>query len=537
GIMLGGYWAYGVLGWGGWWGWDPVENSSLIPLIVGIALVHTLLVQKKSGGFMRTNFTLAVLAYVLVVHSTFLTRSGILGSASVHSFTDPGTMVYTLLLVWVISLAVIGLGLLARRWTDLKPTAVATGILRKDSMLGWTAVVLGLLAFVVFVGTNWPIVSDASVEPSFYNKTAVPIGILLAVLLGFSLALQWEELPWSVAFKRMLFPIIGAAVVTAGVFFFGVRDILPLVFTLVSVFALFMSIRVAVAMFRVDLLTTGGPVAHIGLAILFLGIIGSGFYSEQQTVSLPQGEEVAVLGYHLTYSGAQPTPDGKYVMTVAARHGETRFTTNPVMFRSEYNNSIMRNPDYVSFLTKDFYVEPVSLEAPQRSSHGSTAQVVKGKTAEVAGYTVTFERFEMQPHDAANSPQGSMTIGAVLTVKKGKQVWTLTPISVFANGEVQKATGISLEAGTELRLVGMNIDMTGAGSNITLEATTPGAALGMKPETLVVEASVKPFIALVWIGSLFCFIGAGIALVRRRTEGRPDAAEARTERAREAVTV
>ncbi len=99
GLMLGGYWAYGVLGWGGWWGWDPVENSSLVPWIVTIILVHTMLVQIVTGKLVRTNFVLAILAYLLVVYSTFLTRSGILANSSVHSFVDPGTFAYVLLVL------------------------------------------------------------------------------------------------------------------------------------------------------------------------------------------------------------------------------------------------------------------------------------------------------------------------------------------------------------------------------------------------------------------------------------------------------
>ena len=106
GIMLGGYWAYEMLGWGGYWAWDPVENSSLIPWIVGVAGIHTLLVQRKSqskggfGKFAKTNLILCVLTYVLVLYSTFLTRSGVLGDASVHSFVDPGNIVYFFLLLF-----------------------------------------------------------------------------------------------------------------------------------------------------------------------------------------------------------------------------------------------------------------------------------------------------------------------------------------------------------------------------------------------------------------------------------------------------
>ncbi|MBM2845134.1 MAG: Cytochrome c-type biosis protein [Bacteroidetes bacterium] len=98
GIMLGAYWAYGVLGWGGYWGWDPVENSSLVPWITGVALIHTILVQRRSQKFIRTSHFLALVSFILVVYSTFLTRSGVLGDSSVHSFTDPGATAYWLLM-------------------------------------------------------------------------------------------------------------------------------------------------------------------------------------------------------------------------------------------------------------------------------------------------------------------------------------------------------------------------------------------------------------------------------------------------------
>ena len=97
GIMLGGYWAYGVLGWGGYWGWDPVENSSLIPWLIGVALLHTLVVQKRTGKFVRSNVVLGIASFMSVIYSTFLTRSGVLGDSSVHAFVDPGEAVYWLL--------------------------------------------------------------------------------------------------------------------------------------------------------------------------------------------------------------------------------------------------------------------------------------------------------------------------------------------------------------------------------------------------------------------------------------------------------
>ena len=117
GIMMGGYWAYEMLGWGGYWAWDPVENSSLIPWLIGVASIHTMLVQKRSlkttdgiGRYAKTNLILGILTYILVLYSTFLTRSGVLGDASVHSFVDPGQLVYLFLVVFIGTFILIGIG-------------------------------------------------------------------------------------------------------------------------------------------------------------------------------------------------------------------------------------------------------------------------------------------------------------------------------------------------------------------------------------------------------------------------------------------
>jgi cytochrome c-type biogenesis protein CcmF len=107
--MLGGFWAYEVLGWGGFWGWDPVENASLLPWLVAVALVHTMLVQKRTKGLVRTNFVIAIISFILVLYATFLTRSGVLGDISVHSFGEPGKFIYSLLVASLVVFFLIGI--------------------------------------------------------------------------------------------------------------------------------------------------------------------------------------------------------------------------------------------------------------------------------------------------------------------------------------------------------------------------------------------------------------------------------------------
>jgi len=193
GIMLGGYWAYEMLGWGGYWAWDPVENSSLIPWIVGIAGIHTLLVQRKTqnkggiGKFAKTNLILCILTYLLVLYSTFLTRSGVLGDASVHSFVDPGMTVYLFLILFIGTFLLLGLGAIAYRWKSLtNETAVEENLLSRELALFTAAIVLIASAIIVLVGTSAPLFGQ-SVDTFFYNEMNIPIAIIIGFLNGLSL--------------------------------------------------------------------------------------------------------------------------------------------------------------------------------------------------------------------------------------------------------------------------------------------------------------------------------------------------------------
>ena len=176
GIMIGGYWAYGVLGWGGYWAWDPVENSSLIPWIFAVALLHTLIVQKQSqtehklGSLGKTNLILSVFTFVLVVYSTFLTRSGILSEASVHSFSDPGSFVYSVLIFFLFGFILsVFIGIYKRRKTLNNYKPLSTNILSRELGLFYGSMLLIGSAIAILIGTSAPIFGS-SVDISFYNQ-------------------------------------------------------------------------------------------------------------------------------------------------------------------------------------------------------------------------------------------------------------------------------------------------------------------------------------------------------------------------------
>ena len=251
-IMLGGYWAYGVLGWGGYWGWDPVENSSLVPWLIGVASVHTLLVQKRTqelpngkGRFVKTNLILSILTYVLVVYSTFLTRSGVLSDASVHSFVAPGRLVFLFLLLNVIVFALLGFGAIAYRWKFLNEHFnFEEDVLSRELALFTGAVTLIASAIIIIFGTSLPIWGKG-VETSFYNHSHLPIGIIIGLLMGFSLLLRWKSTSKKDLINNAKYTLIITVVATASIVIFGgIKDFMLGVFTLTTVFCVSNKFRI-----------------------------------------------------------------------------------------------------------------------------------------------------------------------------------------------------------------------------------------------------------------------------------------------------
>ena len=522
GIMLGAYWAYGVLGWGGYWGWDPVENSSLIPWLTAIALTHTILVQKRTGGLKRTNFVLAIVSFLLVLYSTFLTRSGILGDASVHSFVDPGSVVYLLLISFIGTFAALGIGLFWTRRAELKAASEKAYLLSREAVLGIGAAVICASALVIFFGTSLPIISKTTVEPSFYDQMNLPIAIIVAFLNGFALLLKWKETQGKDIIKRSAIAFVVAIAITAGLVYFGMRDALIMLLAFSAAFAFLVNIDIVYRVVRGNPRFTGAYLAHVGLSLVFLGIISSGKYSQKENVALQLNSPRSALGYTLTYLGSKPTDDGKYAFEVQVERDGKKFVLAPVMFHSEYNNGTMRNPDIAMFLTRDFYISPVSLEDGKQSGQGEeTYNLKKGVATQVGGLTLTFTRFDMNHDSQDKMLNGSgFVIGAVIEVTRGGKTEIATPVTIYKEGTDPTYQSAVLEdKKTSIQLLHVNVDMNTKESSVTVAVHRNGEDPGQaKTEVLVVEASVKPFISLLWGGTAILFLGFLVSILRRAKE-------------------
>ncbi len=326
GIILGAWWAYVELGWGGYWAWDPVENSSLIPWLVGTAALHAGAIQARRGIFRIWTAALNLLTFILCIFATFVTRSGVI--QSVHAFERSSIGTYFALFLAL--LALVGFGLLIARRRLLAGDIPLDSLLSREAGFLLTNLLLVGAALVVFLGTVFPAVTElfkgtqVAMDPAFFNRAFLPLAFLTVLLFGICPVLGWGQTKLGRLGRRLAIPAGVAVVVLAILFIAGVRKALALIgFTgvaFVGANTIYEFVAATLARQRStgeNLLTAfgrlvgrdrrryGGMVVHLSILLIALGIVGSGVYKTQQQVVLQVGEERQIGRYTLTY--VEPT--------------------------------------------------------------------------------------------------------------------------------------------------------------------------------------------------------------------------------------
>jgi cytochrome c-type biogenesis protein CcmF len=390
GLMLGGRWAYEVLGWGGYWAWDPVENSSLMPWLAGTAFLHSVMIQEKRGMLKVWNFALIGMAYILCVFGTFLTRSGVV--QSVHSFANAGWF-GQLFLGYVLVLALGYAVLLVRRVPELRSqTRLDSIVSREASFLLNNYAFLALLA-IVFYGTLFPVVSEAitgvkvQIGPPFFQRYAGPVAIFLLFLTGVGPLVAWRRATWVNLRKSFLWPAGAATLAATLLLAFGMRRFYPIAFLAMCSFVVatigeeyVRGVRARmrqgenplVAFFellRRNQRRYGGYIVHLAVILMFVGFAGATFNLEETKLLAP-GESWNLAGYTVEYRQVRPVDHPHYAGAVARlalyQDGKPVGMLLPekrMYFQQEQPTTI---PAVSSSLTEDFYVILAGLEPDQR---------------------------------------------------------------------------------------------------------------------------------------------------------------------------
>jgi cytochrome c-type biogenesis protein CcmF len=304
GIVLGGWWSYMELGWGGYWAWDPVENASLIPWLVATAFLHTSIVERRTKALPKTNVALAVVTFVTCILGTYLVRSGVV--ESLHAFGEGGVG-GPLLLFMLFSLVLLVSVLTAGAPFSHGRVKPLSGLMSVPGFLVVLAWLMLALSAVVLLGTMWPVISKlwsqnpVGLDAGFYNRVCLPLFALVTCLVAFCPLLSWTE---GVRDKAGLGLAVGAFL-GGGVFLYmiGLRLPVPLFAGAASVAAMvtvvFVMLRQRHARSRAGAL--GAYTVHLGLALLTLGVAFSGPYQQSQEAVLTPGRSMEIGGFKLTY--------------------------------------------------------------------------------------------------------------------------------------------------------------------------------------------------------------------------------------------
>ena len=323
GQLLGGKWAYVVLGWGGYWGWDPVENAALLPFLTATAYLHSVMNQEKKGMLKVWNMALILLTYTLCIFGTFLTRSGVV--SAVHTFAQ--SPIGPWFLRFVIVIAGVSALLLYLRYDMLKSeTHYDSPVSREGGFLLNNLLFLGAM-FAVLWGTMFPVISEAvtgskiTVGPPFFNTVMGPSGLVLMLLTGIGPLLAWRKTSTASLKRHFTFPTIIGVITSALCVGFGMRDVYAVIsfglcaFVTVTIFAEYH--RGAVArgsssgepylmalwtLFGRNKRRYGGYIVHFGFVLLFIGFTGNAF-NQQTEIAMTKGESFELGGYKVVYEG------------------------------------------------------------------------------------------------------------------------------------------------------------------------------------------------------------------------------------------
>ena len=374
GITLGSWWAYYELGWGGWWFWDPVENASLMPWLVGTALMHSVSASEKRGVFRSWTLLLAIFAFSLSLLGTFLVRSGIL--TSVHAFaTDPERGVFMLMFLAI----VIGgsLMLFAIRGPAMQKVAAYSGWSR-EVMLLINNVILVSAMTMILIGTLYPLVADVldlgkiSVGPPYFNFFFVPLTFGLVVAMGIAVFTKWKATEPRLILSKIPVPLL-IAMITAGILPFYLAT--DYSYSITAGLTLFMSLwlvatiikdlveKVGSNIKRVATLSysyLGMQLAHTGLAICILGVGLSSAYDQSRELRMAPGDKAIIAGYEFTFSAVNPVAGPNY--TAFQAHikvtKERRLIANLYPEKRHYNagGQVMTEAAIDPSLARDIYV-------------------------------------------------------------------------------------------------------------------------------------------------------------------------------------
>lgn len=560
GIIMGSFWAYEALNFGGFWAWDPVENASIIPWLTLIAGVHVMIAFKNTGHAYFTAIALIFISFVLVLYASFLTRSGILGETSVHSFTDMGMFGH--LIIYNVVFLVIPIYFIVARWKELPITHKDEETYSREFWMFIGALVLTVACLQVIFTTSVPVFNRAfgtNFSPpvnaiQYYNQWQVPFAILITLISGFSQFLKYKRTDPRKFYSSLISSIVFALVITGGfVYLTGVyTNLIYIILTFSCIFAVLSNARLLTGIFagKANKLA-GSAVAHIGFALLLLGALVAAATSNPISINVSNFipvkdfEKAAKPGENIMLYKNEPKKMGKYTVTyisdttiapntfyklnfkrIDEKTGKVKedFDLNPSI-QENGDMGLIASPDTKHYLTSDIYthITSAAMKQEEHADHEGHSEEENYKAPRIVTLAVG---------DTIHTSSGVLTVKALnnnpivrdLKIADGDLAVGL-PLEINVSGKIHKMEPLFLVKGNNTFDFARKSDELGIRVRFTKILPEQGKMelqVFEKPQQakdwLVFKSIEFPYINLYWAGTIIMVIGFIMSIIRRKRE-------------------
>lgn len=544
GIIMGGFWAYESLSFGGYWAWDPVENASLVPWLILIAGVHVMIIHKSTGNSYIVALGLIIATFLLVLYATFLTRSGILGNSSVHSFTDLGMSGQ--LLVFLLVFVILAIVLIAMRWKLMPRSAKDEEIYTREFWMFIGSLVLVISAFQVILTTSIPVFNklfSANLAPpadviGHYNKWQMPMAIIIGVLTAVANLLKYKKNTKEALKKMGLYALISLVITAVLYYAFGLKNYFYLGLLFAGVYGITTNLILLIPFLKGKIKLAGASVAHIGFGILLIGVLVSS--ANKQVISINESGTALNPEFNnkenvenIYLERGKPNKMGDYIITYVKDSVQWVNTYYQVNYKKlnkdgevdyEFNLypngqinpkfGLVANPDTKHYWGHDVftYVSSVpSGKAESKYINEKTHMVAPGDTIYTNnGYAILQGINTNTDANNIDMKNFQVLLGAELKVYTLDKVYDAMPLYGVKDNSATSYEALVEEAKLKFRFVEVNPE-TKKIAIVTSEKDTSG-------DFIIMKAIVFPMINFVWAGTIIMIIGFFLSILKRIKE-------------------
>jgi len=589
GIIMGAYWAYVTLNFGGYWNWDPVENAVYVPWLVMVAAIHTMITYKKSSTALKTSIVLVISSFILVLYATFLVRSGVLGDSSVHSFTDLGLSGQ--LLIYMLFFLFVAVFFAVKEWKHIPTSEKEASVYSREFWIFIGATTLGLMAFQVIVPTSIPVynaiveglggisnMAPPADQVGFYTKFQLWFAVALALLTGIGQYFWWNKMDKKDLKEALVTPYIISMILAAIIITLGkVYDISYIVVVLAGAFTIVANGSILIKLIKSgSLKLTGGSMAHIGLGMVLIGVMFSSGYSDtisinmsgltykkdwedelnKQNVLLWINKPLQMKEYEVIYRGRHKKVSGvpgyvkadllestdgvnqaialddirvkdrlyhrkgdtvdivleqnSYFKVEYYQNDELKFTLYP-MSQPNPTMGLISSPDSKRYLSRDLYthVSAINDYTDPEWKDDQFEGAAPGEQFFINDFVTYFEGAEIvKDVEGMDLMEGDIAVKATLIINDYDVEKRLEPIFLIRGNQVGKISHVDHDLGIKVEI-----------ENILPEENKFMFKYNTyQKDYVVMKASVKPFINVLWLGTIIMLIGFTVAIYRRYDE-------------------